>query len=298
MGMTERIGFIGLGNMGSPMSACIARAGLPLTVFDVDPARTRAHAEKIGAKPAVTLAELGEASDIVVTMLPTGKIVRDVMLEMQGGLASSLKPGTLIIDMSSSVPTGTRELGEILSAKGIILLDSPVSGAVPRATDGTLTLMVGADDKAALERARPVLSVMGNRIFETGGLGSGHAMKALNNYVAAAGFAAASEALIMADKFGLDRGVALDIMNVSTGRNFSTESTIKSQVLTGAFASGFGLALITKDVKIAADLAQAIGVDLPLVAETSAWWTKACDTLGGENDHTAAYKVWSGAGRN
>lgn len=292
--MTERIGFVGLGNMGAPMSANIARAGLPLTVFDVDPARTKAHAEKIGAKPAATLAELGAASDVIVSMLPTGKIVRDVMLEMQGGLVAHLKPGALVIDMSSSVPTGTKELGAELARHGIALVDSPVSGAVPRATDATLTLMVGADDKAVLERARAVLNLMGNRIFETGGLGSGHAMKALNNYVAAAGFAAAAEALILADRFGLDRAVALDIMNVSTGRNFSTESTIKSQVLTEAYASGFGLALITKDVKIAADLAEAMGADLPLVAKTSEWWTRACDAIGGEKDHTAAYKVWAG----
>jgi len=294
---TLRIGFIGLGNMGAPMSANVAKAGLPLTVFDLDPARCAAHAAKIGAAAASTLAELAAASDVIICMLPNGAIVREVVLgtsNAHSGVAAHLPAGALIIDMSSSVPAGTRELGAALASRGLTLMDAPVSGAVPRATDATLTLMVGTDDPAALQRARPVLGVMGQRIFETGRLGSGHAMKALNNYVAAAGFAAASEALIMADTFGLERGTALDILNTSTGRNFSTESTLKAQVLTEAYASGFGLALLTKDVKIAADLAADLGLELPLVAHTSTWWSKACEVLDGSEDHTAAYKAWAG----
>jgi len=292
-----RIGFIGLGNMGAPMSANIAKAGMVLTVFDLDADRSTAHAGKIGARAVHTLADLGAASDIIICMLPTGAIVREVMLDMQGGLAAHLRPGSLIVDMSSSAPTGTRELGAALAARGLTLMDAPVSGAVPRATDGTLTLMVGTEDPASLSIARPVLNTMGNRLFQTGRLGSGHAMKALNNYVAAAGFAAASEALILADKFGLDRATALDILNTSTGRNFSTESTIKAQVLSEAYASGFGLALLAKDVKIAADLAGDMGLELPLVAHTSAWWQIACGALDGCQDqtvdHTVAYKVWA-----
>jgi len=295
---TERIGFIGLGNMGAPMSAHIAKAGFPLTVFDVDAARCTTHAASIAARAAHTLAELGAACDIVICMLPTGAIVREVLLTMQGGLASHLPAGALIIDMSSSEPAGTRRLGAELAQRGLTLMDAPVSGAVPRATDATLTLMVGADDSAALPRARPVLQSMGKRIFETGRLGSGHAMKALNNYVAAAGFAAASEALILADGFGLDRSTALDILNESTGCNFSTQSTLKSQVLTEAWASGFGLALLSKDVKIAADLASDLDCKLPLVAHTSAWWQQACGALGGARDggpdHTEAYRFWAG----
>ena len=287
-----RVGFVGLGNMGAPMSANLAKAGFPLTVFDVDAARTRAHAEKIGATAAASLAELGAASEVVVTMLPTGAIVRAVMLDGADALSNHLAKGALVIDMSSSEPVGSKELAKALSAKGIGFIDAPVSGAVPRATDGTLTLMVGNDDKAARERAQSVLEAMGTKIFETGGVGSGHAMKALNNYVAGAGFAAGSEALILAEKFGLDTSVALDIMNVSTGRNFSTESTIKNEVLTGAFRSGFGLALLAKDVKIAADLAVALDADLPLVAQTNAWWEKARATMGGEKDHTVAYQAW------
>jgi acyl-CoA reductase-like NAD-dependent aldehyde dehydrogenase/3-hydroxyisobutyrate dehydrogenase-like beta-hydroxyacid dehydrogenase/alkylhydroperoxidase/carboxymuconolactone decarboxylase family protein YurZ len=292
----ERIGFIGVGNMGAPMSANIAKAGFKLTVYDADAGLAQRHAKEIGAGAAASLAELGRNSDIVVTMLPTGAIVRKVMLEDQGGLIDALAPGSLVIDMSSSEPMGSKELAEALGRKGIRFLDAPVSGAIPRAKTATLAIMVGSADAATVEKARPVLSAMGDRIFETGAIGSGHAMKALNNYVAAAGFAAASEALIVAEKFGLDTAKALDIINVSTGRNFSTESTIKSQVITGQYASGFGLGLLAKDVKIAAELSKAVGADLPLVAETNEWWATAREKMGAEKDHTVAFRAWRGEG--
>jgi 3-hydroxyisobutyrate dehydrogenase len=291
--MMERIGFVGIGNMGAPMSANIARAGFPLTLFDAHRETAARHAKEIGATAAAALGELGAASDIVITMLPTGKIVRELMLEAgSGGLAAMLKAGAMLIDMSSSDPLGSRELGPLLAARGIGFVDAPVSGAVPRARNATLTIMLGGDDATARERAKPVLLTMGNRIFETGSLGTGHAMKALNNYVAAAGFAAAAEAIIVARRFGLDPAVVVDVMNVSTGRNFSTENIFKSQVLSGDFASGFALALLAKDVGIAAGLAGVFGKDLPLVQQTSRWWTKASEEADAGADHTAAFKAW------
>lgn len=287
----RNVGFIGIGNMGWPMALNLVEAGFNVTVYDADPSIATRFTAEHKAASATTLEELGKAVDAVVTMLPTGQIVRSVMLD-GGGLAKTLKPGSLVIDMSSSDPLGTKELGVELDKRGIALVDAPVSGGVPRAIDGTLAIMIGCDDKSATERARPVLSAMGKNLFETGPLGSGHAMKALNNYVAAAGFAAASEALIVGEEFGLDPSVMIDIMNVSTGRNFSTESTIKSQVLTRDFASGFALALLAKDVKIAADLAKGIGLDVPLTQLTSDIWTLARDDIGGEKDHTEAITAW------
>jgi len=289
----DRIGFVGLGNMGAPMSANLAKAGFKLTVYDADSELARRHAAAIGANAATSLAELGRNCDVVVTMLPTGAIVKKVLLE-DGGLSSHLARGSLVVDMSSSEPIGSREIAAALGQKGIGFIDAPVSGAVPRAITGTLSIMAGTDDAARLERARPVLMAMGQKVFETGGIGSGHALKALNNYVAAAGFAAASEALIVGERFGLDPKVALDVINVSTGRNFSTESTIKSQVLTGEFASGFQLQLLTKDVGIAADLAKQTGGGMPLVKRTAKWWREACEKMGGEKDHTVAYTAWRG----
>jgi 3-hydroxyisobutyrate dehydrogenase len=288
----DRIGFVGIGNMGRPMSANLAKAGFPLTLYDANVEAAKAHAATIGAASAATLAEFGAACDVVVTMLPTGRIVREVMLD--GGLAAALAPGSLLIDMSSSDPIGSRDLGPLLAGRGIGFVDAPVSGAVPRAIAGTLTIMLGSDDPALSERARPVLMAMGNRVFETGTLGTGHAMKALNNFVAAAGFAAVAEALIVAGRFGLDPKVAVEIMNVSTGRNFSTENVFAQHVLSGDFATGFALGLLAKDVGIAADLADAMGKPLPIVEETNRWWQAALDRLGGTVDHSAAFKAWQG----
>lgn len=288
----DRIGFVGIGNMGAPMSACIARAGFRLTVYDLHAEAAKAHAGRIGARAAAGLEELGRSCDIVVTMLPTGAIVRQVLLEQ--GLADALAPGSLVIDMSSSEPVGSQEMAAELASRKIGFVDAPVSGAVPRATAGTLAIMIGSDDAALTARARPVLSAMGDRLFETGKVGTGHAMKALNNYLAAVGFAAGAEALIAAERFGLDTRAALDIVNVSTGRNFSTEATLKSEVLTGRFASGFGLGLLAKDVRIAAGLAEAVGVELPLLACTREWWDAAEERVGPQKDHTLAFRAWDG----
>lgn len=186
----ETVGFIGIGNMGTPMARNLAKAGFAVVAYDSDRAKAEAlAAEGSSLSAAPDLASLGARCSVVVTMLPDGDVVRKVMLDDNGdGLAAYLTPGSLLIDMSSADPIGTRALGQALSEKGIGLVDAPVSGAVPRAIAGTLTIMVGSDDPALVERARPVLAGMGEKIFATGPLGSGHAMKALNNYVAAAGF--------------------------------------------------------------------------------------------------------------
>jgi len=290
---TERVGFVGIGNMGVPMSRHLKKAGFELTLYDVDSAAAKTCAEELGCQSVTSIKELAAASDIIITMLPTGHIVRQVMLEPAGdALADHLAAGSLLIDMSSSDPSGSKELGTLLAEKNVQFVDAPVSGGVNGAINGTLAIMLGGDDANAIERAKPVLSAMGTRIFETGPLGSGHAMKALNNSVTAAGFAAASEALIVGERFGLKPDVMVDIFNVSTGRNFSTELTIKNEVITGKFASGFALALLSKDVKIAADLALSLEMDMPLLAETNRRWLSALDDLGGDNDHTLAFTSW------
>jgi len=286
------VGVIGIGNMGAPMAANLVRAGFAVVLFDIDAQRAQRVAGEIGARAAASLDALGRDVDAVVTMLPTGRDVRAVLLEAEGGaLAGTLMPGSAVIDMSSSDPVGTRALGAALAARALAFVDAPVSGGVPRAKDGTLAIMIGGD-AAAIAQAKPVLAALGNRLFEVGALGCGHAMKALNNFLAATGFAAASEAMAVGRRFGLDPAIMIDVVNVSTGRNFSTESTIKQQVLTGDFASGFALGLLAKDVKIAADLADAIGVDAPLGRLVRDLWTEARDAIGGDRDHTRAVEAW------
>ena len=288
-----KVGFIGIGNMGRHMAAHVAKAGHAVTVFDLDAARAASFVQEHGAAAAAAnIGEVGGEREIIVTMLPTGADVRAVLMEMDGGLAGHLGPGTVVVDMSSSEPVGTRELGAELAAHDIVLIDAPVSGGVPGAEAGTLTIMIGGENEDAIGRATPVLEAMGRNLFRTGPLGSGHAMKALNNYVAAAGFTAAAEAMLVGGKFGLDPATMIDIINVSTGRNFNTEHPIKDHVLPGTFATGFGLSLMAKDVGIAGDLAKQIGVDAPVATLIQTLWRDALAAEGADQDFTAAYRHW------
>jgi 3-hydroxyisobutyrate dehydrogenase len=289
-----KVGFVGLGNMGWPMAHNVARAGFPLVVRDVDPARQQRFAAEHGCGTA-DAPDAFRGVDVLITMLPTGRIVREVMQKWNGGVHRALGRGAIVVDMSSSDPVGTRELAQALASGGVTLIDAPVSGGVPKAQAGTLAIMVGGDDGHAIERVQPLLEAMGQKLFRTGPVGSGHAMKALNNYIAAAGFTAGAEALIIGRKFGLDAATMVDILNASTGRNFSTEYTLKEHVVPGKYATGFALGLLAKDVTIAAELAEALEIDAPACRLLAELWADAADALGPTPDHSAAIKHWAAA---
>src|SRR6185503_7001490 len=208
-----KVAFIGIGTMGKPMAANLVKAGHELSVFDSNSARTAQVAGEIGAQPLQRAADAG-AADVIVTMLPDARAVRDVALG-NGGIAATAQRGTILVDMSSSQPLITRETGATLAAKGIILIDAPVSGGVQRAIQGSLTIMIGGDDASAIQKVKPVLAAMGTTFFEVGKLGSGHAAKALNNVVGASNYAVLAEALIVADHYGIDQKMLVDIVNAS-----------------------------------------------------------------------------------
>jgi len=293
----KTIGFIGIGNMGRPMAANLAKGGYRVALYDLDAKRAREAAKDIGAKSAATLAEMGQQVDAVITMLPTGKEVHACLLEDEGGaLAANLPKGALVIDMSSSDPVGSRQTYTNLAKRSLAFVDAPVSGGVPRATEGTLAIMIGGD-AAAVAAAKPVLAKMGTRLFEVGGPGNGHAMKALNNFVAGTAFIAVSEALLVGQQFGLDPATMVDVMNASSGKSFNTEHVAKQHVVSRQFASGFSLGLLAKDVGIAAKLAQQLGADSPLIGTSSALLDEARDNVGPENDHTLAYTYWEARGK-
>lgn len=275
-----RIAVIGLGNMGRPMSACLARAGYNVIGFDIA-ADARADYAAMGGTAAASASDAVAGAAAVITLLGDGKIVRAAI----EGVKAYLAPGTVVIDMSSSAPTGTRALGEEMLAAGFGFIDAPVSGGVKRATDGTLAIMVGGDSDT-IDRAEPVLRAMGQSIIRTGPLGSGHAAKALNNYVSAAGLMAAVEALAIGGRFGIEPGVLVDVLNASTGRNNSTENKLKQFVIPENFISGFSLGLMTKDIRTADELAHEIGVSAPLADRVTALWTAAAQELGPAADHT------------
>ena len=291
MSAVGRVGFVGLGMMGWPMARNLLAAGYEVVARDADAERQERFVAEVGGVPAASPEAFGDTG-VVVTMLPDDKVVQDAVLSWEGGIAGALPDGAVVVDMSSSNPDGTRELGERLSPLGVGLVDAPVSGGVPRAESGTLTLMIGGDDDDAVERARPVLEVLGERLFRTGPLGSGHAMKALNNFVGGATYALVVEALTVGRHYGLDPATMIEIMNASTGRSFNTEVVFKEHVLTGEYATGFALGLLAKDVGIAAGLARSAGVDAPLLELARRRWADAAGELGGAADHSEAHKGW------
>ncbi len=202
-------------------------------------------------------------------------------------MASALtsRRARFLIDMSSSAPVGTKQLGDQLIAAEFEFIDAPVSGGVKRAVDGTLAIMVGGDAKT-LEKARPVLDAMGKSIFHAGPLGAGHAAKALNNYVSAAGLAAAVEAVAIGKKFGIEPDVLVDVLNASTGGTTRPKTRSNSSVIPEKFTSGFSLSLMAKDIRTAQELAEQIGVTAPLAEEVSDLWDNALSELGPSADHT------------
>ena len=282
------IGVVGLGNMGAPMARCLARGGHGLVLYDT---RRAALDPLLGEGPSIVAArepaEIGARCATVITMLPDSDAVRDAVLGGNGraGVVPALAPGGTVIDMSSSAPMATLRLGRDLEAHGIGLVDAPVSGGVPRAVDGTLTIMAGGEAET-VESVAPVLSCMGT-VHRTGTLGSGHARKALNNYVSAAGLLAVCEALIVAERFGLDPRVLNDVLKASTGRNNTTDRKVEQHMLNRTFESGFALDLMRKDVGIARALAADLALDAPWLQGCEDLLDRAARALGPGADHTA-----------
>jgi 3-hydroxyisobutyrate dehydrogenase len=268
------VGFIGLGRMGELMSANLERAGFQVQAWDKAEKGNRSSARDAAA-----------GADVLITMVPDGKAVADAVMAALPGL----KRGAVVVDMSSSDPATTRKLARLLAAKGIAMVDAPVSGGVAKARDGTLAIMVGGDE-ADIAAVRPVLEKMGTEIFQCGELGAGHATKALNNYLGASGTIAGFEALLIGKAFGLDPKTLVDVINASTGKNSTTERKIPQQIFTGAFASGFKLALMSKDVGIAARLAQDTRVPAPYLRQTLKHWRDAERALPAGADHTEIFK--------
>jgi 3-hydroxyisobutyrate dehydrogenase len=272
------------------MAARLAEAGFNLTVFDLNSRVLKTFSRQYHAKPAAAAGEAGRHNQAVITMLPDGDTVRRVVLEegRRGtpSLLSALPPKSVLIDMSSSSPGGTCDLGQILAKQGVAMIDAPVSGGVARAKSGTLAIMAGGQ-KAQISRCRALLQTMGDRIFQTGPLGSGHAMKVLNNLVSAAGLIAAAEALIVGRRFNLDPAVMIDVLNASTGRNNSTENKFKPYILSRTFDSGFSLDLMLKDLSTAVQMARETGTPALFSSLCREMWAAARSSLPDGADHTA-----------
>jgi 3-hydroxyisobutyrate dehydrogenase len=287
--VTTTVGFAGLGTMGEAMAVVMRGAGVDVAGFDIRAEVTERLAREHGLHAAGSAADLAARCPVVITMLPTSADV-EAFLFGEHSAAASLQPGSLLIDMTSGEPAVTRRLGETLARSGIAMADAPVSGNVVRARKGDLAIMLGGDGPAC-DRAEQVLKPLARAIYRTGPLGSGQAMKALNNLASAAGFWIASEVLTIGKKAGLDPATMLDVLNASTGSNNSTQNKFKPWVLTGTYQGNFLLSLMVKDLGIAAGLARETDADAPMALEVLSHWQQALAELGPRADHTEVARL-------
>ncbi len=276
-----RVGFIGLGIMGGPMAANVLAKGHALTVHDTRPqavARLTARGAQAAANPAAVAA----ASDIVITMLPDAPDVEAVALG-PSGVVSGVRPGSVMVDMSTSAPETTRRIGEALAAKGAAMVDCPVGKTADHAVTGTLTLMIGGDDDA-VERVLPVLACMGTDIFRCGRLGNGHAMKATNNLLATTLVALNAEILAAGVKAGLTLETMTSVMQKTMAWNSQLAVAFPLRPLRGDFAPGFMLKLAHKDCRIALSMIDAMGLQAPIGRAALAACQEGIDQGYAEND--------------
>lgn len=273
------IGFVGLGVMGLPMALNLSRAGYSLTVYDIDP---NAVARAVEAIPEVEVAhspaQVAQASETVVTMLPSGRHVQEVALGADG-LIHGFKQGALLLDTSSCEPWLTLETAEALAAINVAMVDAPVSGAQIGAQSGQLVFMAGGEP-ATLDRVMPLFEVMGTQVFHLGGIGSGHTMKCLNNMITAMTFMATAEGLAIGTKLGLDPDVMTDVLDVSTGGSWISRTQIKQRITSRRFDDAFKLELMVKDVGIAMRLADDQAVPVPLSGAGLQLWRAAAHHAG------------------
>jgi 3-hydroxyisobutyrate dehydrogenase-like beta-hydroxyacid dehydrogenase len=273
------IGFIGLGVMGEPMAGHLANAGYRVSVYDVNLAgaeriaRQHRSVKIMGSPRAVA-----ETSAIVVTMLPSGKYVRDVALG-ESGLIQGFRDGCLLLDTSSCEPWLTVETARALAGKGVGMVDAPVSGAQIGAQNAQLVFMVGGDAES-VARVSPLLDVMGKQRFHLGPVGSGHAMKCINNLITAMTLLATSEGLTIGKKFGLDPDVMTDVIGVSTAESWVSRTHIKQRITSRKFDDPFKLGLMVKDIGIAMRLAGDLNLPLRLSSLNHELWTAAREQQG------------------
>jgi 3-hydroxyisobutyrate dehydrogenase len=293
-----RIGFIGLGNMGLPMALNLIKAGHDVTGFDLFPQGV----EKLkagGGSAAKDANAIAAGSEIVITMLPAGKDVREVYLG-PNGLIAHAKPGTLFIDSSTiDVDSARMVAAETVAAK-MLMLDAPVSGGVGGAQAGTLTFMVGGPD-AAFQKAEPLLNVMGKTVVHAGGAGAGQAAKICNNMILGISMIAVGEAFVLAEKLGLDKQKLFDIASKSSGQCWSltTYCPVPGPVPTSPanrdYQAGFTAAMMLKDLRLAQDAARASGATTPLGADAASIYGLYVGQGEGARDFSGVIKFLRGA---
>lgn len=284
--------FIGLGAMGTPIARNLS-PNTDLVLYDVNIEVASRLAKDLGVRFVDSLDELPAEMDTVVLMVPNSRVV-EALLVGDGNLLNRLHAGSLIIDMSSSEPESTQRLAHRAASRGVAYVDAPVSGGVAKAETGELAIMVGGD-VAAVDRARPLLELVGAGIHHVGPSGAGDAAKALNNLLSATNIAAAAEVLTAATRFGIAPEAMLEVINASTGRSQATEVKYPAFVLSGTFASGFGMDLMLKDLAIAISLTSEAGVVTPVTDAAHDVSRRARALVESSPDHTEIVRFYEDA---
>jgi 3-hydroxyisobutyrate dehydrogenase len=281
------IGFLGLGAIGWPMAAHLA-GRWRLTVYNRTAARARLFAERFASQVAATPREAATGADVLITCLPTSREVES-LLDGPDGVLAGLEEGSLFVDCTSGDPGTSRRIARRLAERRIAFADAPVSGGTNGAEAGTLTVMVGGDQET-YQRAVPILSAFGQRIEHLGPVGSGHAMKAVNNGVLAVHILALGEGLAALVKAGVPARKAVEVLNASSGRSFVSEVLVPDRVLTGQWPQTFRLDLLEKDVNIARDLLAELGVPAAVLTLAARLLEQARTALGGRPDYLEAIR--------
>jgi 3-hydroxyisobutyrate dehydrogenase len=254
-----RIAFIGLGIMGLPMAGHLQNAGFPLTVYNRTASRAKQLVEA-GARPADSPADAAKEADFIISMVTDGPDVEAVLLGAEGAVQTA-RPGAVFIDMSTINPETARNISDKLSSRQIEFLDAPVSGGDVGARNATLTIMVGGKP-AVFEQAKPILSVLGKRITHVGPVGSGQVVKACNQVVTAVNLLAVCEALVLAEKNGIDPQVMIHVLSGGASQSWSLEN-LGPRIVKGDFSPGFMVKLLQKDLNIVLSQARQFGISLP-----------------------------------
>ncbi len=284
-----KIAFLGLGDIGVLIASHLTREPFDLVVWNRTASKATDFAQKHGAGIATTPAEAVTGADVIITCLPSSVEV-EAVLHGENGMLESLRKGAVLIDCTSGDPPTSRSIAAELGGRGVDFIDAPVSGGTTAAKAGTLTVMWGGDE-SVFERVRPVIEAFGKKIVHAGPVGAGDALKAVNNALLAVHILSAAEGLAVLVKAGVNPATALDVINASSGRSNSSENLIPQRVLTRAFPRTFRLALLEKDIGIAAVLAEDLGVLTPLISLTAERFHEARERLGEEADHVEAVKM-------
>jgi len=287
-----KIAFLGLGDIGKPMAHHLARPGVELVVWN----RTASKAPDFaashsgqGVTVAKSPAEAAKGREVVITCLPSSVEVEE-LLHRKDGILLGLERGAILLDCTSGDPATSRDIAAELATRGVQFVDAPVSGGTIAAVEARLTVMCGGDPDA-FERVKPVIEMFGKKIVYCGPVGAGHTVKAVNQALLAVHILSTAEALVAAAKAGVNPAVALDVINSSSGRSNSSENLIPARALTREFPRTFRLALLDKDIDIAARLARDLGSPAPII-ELAAMLTKeAHQMLGEEVDHVEAVRL-------